>query len=109
MNSKILKISRVLIKYGTAGVFSLIILSAFCFVYDFSGVHISNPSGSTDYKWESGQWKADMLEGMAWFRMDDNGFNNVDAEDGDLDILLMGSSHMEAVQVDPTENTAYLL
>lgn len=50
-----------------------------------------------------------MLEGMAWFRMDDNGFNNVDAEDGDLDILLMGSSHMEAVQVDPTENTAYLL
>lgn len=92
-----------------AGIITIVILSAFCFIYDFSGVHISNPAGSTDYKWECGQWKANMSEGLAWLRMDENGFNNVDAEDTNVDILLMGSSNMEAVQVAPTENAAYLL
>lgn len=25
-----------------------------------------NPSGSTDYKWEPGQWKATMTEGLSF-------------------------------------------
>lgn len=47
-----LDVIKGLIKILAAGIISLVILSAFCFVYDYSGVHISNPSGSTDYKWE---------------------------------------------------------
>jgi hypothetical protein len=43
-----------------------------------------------------------MTEGFSWLKMDDSGFNNVAFDDvgsEQPDILLMGSSHMEAVQV----------
>ena len=105
---KISEMCKMLIKIAAAGMISLVILSGFCLLYSFSGVHISNPSGSTDYKWEPGQWKATMTEGLAWLRMDQNGYNN-NADEKDIDILLMGSSHMEAANVAASENTAYLL
>lgn len=55
-----------------------------------------------------------MEEGFSWFRMDENGFNNpvFSSEMGSsdfVDVLLMGSSHMEAVEVAADENTEYLL
>ena len=105
---KISEMCKMLIKIAAAGMISLVILSGFCLLYSFSGVHISNPSGSTDDKWEPGQWKATMTEGLAWLRMDKNGYNN-NADEKDIDILLMGSSHMEAANVAASESTAYLL
>ena len=91
-----------------SGFVALLILSIFSLVYCFTGIHISNESGSTDYRWEPGQIKANMFEGFAWLRMDNNGFNNGQALDnavGDLDILIIGSSHMEATEVDRELNT----
>ena len=44
-----------------------------------------------------------------FFRFDNEGFNNKEKYSGKPDILLMGSSHMEAVQVKQEENTGYLL
>ena len=59
--------------------------------------------------WEPGQYKATMKEGFAWLKMDQNGYNNVYDYSDSPDILLVGSSHMEAYQVASDENTGYLL
>ena len=99
-----------IISTGIAAVVSLVWLCAFVFIYGFSGVHIKNDSNATDYKWYSHQFKSTMTEGFAWNSFDSNGFNNPDTVDSnEPDILLMGSSHMEAVNVDQTENTAALV
>lgn len=110
MKRKIRNIRNALLKLAAAGVLSLLLLSAFNYIYNFTGIHIVNPSGATDYTWLPNQYKANMTEGFAWLHMDANGFNNayVPAED-EINILLMGSSHMEAVGVSGKENAGYLL
>lgn len=88
---------------------SLGILSLFTYVYLYDGVHIENETNATDYKWESNQYKATMEEGYVWFRMDENGFNNAYEALDEIDILLMGSSHMEAGNLSPKANVGYKL
>lgn len=101
------------IKAGTAAGIALVILSIILSFYNFSGIHITSNTGATDYTWESNQWKATMEEGFAWINMDENGFNNayerVAGGVNEIDILLMGSSHMEAVNVPDDKNTGYYL
>jgi len=97
------------IKVGLAGVLSLLILSLFTIIYNYTGIHVSNPSGATDYKWINCQLKSTMVEGFSWFKMDDNGFNNSIVLQDSPDILLMGSSHMEATEIRNTENVGCLL
>lgn len=92
-----------------AGICSIAILSLFCVIYSYDGIHISSDTGATDYVWEPGQYKATMKEGFAWLKMDQNGYNNVYDYSDSPDILLVGSSHMEAYQVASDENTGYLL
>lgn len=101
-----------LFKLFIAGSVSISILSVFSIFYSYSGVHIPNPDFTTDYIWESDQLKSTMTEGFAWLKMDKNGFNNAhirEASDTDIDILLMGSSHMEAANVASDENVGYRL
>lgn len=100
------------LKVMSAGIVSLGILSLFSIAYNYTGVHIDNTDGATDYKWEANQLLTTMGEGYAWFRVDENGFNNCGdkhSPNSDVDILLMGSSHMEAVNVSPKSNTGYIL
>lgn len=92
-----------------AGTGALVCLSIFCLGYTYDGVHIVNPTGATDYIWEPGQLKATMKEGFSWLFVDSQGFNNTHDTWEEPDILLMGSSNMEAMQVDQDENTASLL
>lgn len=92
-----------------AGICSIAILSLFCVIYSYDGIHISSHTGATDYVWESGQFKSTMKEGLAWLKMDQNGYNNIKDYSDSPDILLMGSSHMEALQVAEVENVGYLL
>lgn len=100
-----------LVKALLAGIISLAILSLFTLVYSNSGVHMENPSEATDYYWKSGQFKSTMSEGFSWMHMNQDGFNNSFnlADYDDVDILLMGSSHMEAGNISQNENTGYLL
>jgi hypothetical protein len=99
---------KAILKCLIAGVAAMGLLTLFVLVYGHSGIHIANPSGATDYKWRANQYKSTMTEGFAWLRMDGNGFNNRDIPEK-TDILLMGSSHMEAVNVDQSETTASCL
>ncbi len=51
-------------------------------------------------------WK----EGFAWFNFDKSGFNNsYHIKKDKIDILLVGSSHLEAIQMKTNENIGYLL
>ena len=96
-------------KAAIAGGLAIILLSGFCLVYNYDGIHISSESGATDYIWESRQLKSTMKEGFSWIRMDKNGYNNMFDYSEKPDLLLMGSSHMEAAQIAQNENVGYLL
>ena len=105
MKKYILLAAKAAIAFGI----SIVLLSGFSLFFSYDGVHIDNKTGATDYTWEPGQLKTTMREGHAMLRMDKNGFNDSYAASDDIDILLMGSSHMEAVNVASNKNTGYLL
>ena len=98
-----------IIKAVFAAICSVVILSAFCLLYNYEGIHIKTESGATDYNWESGQFKSTMKEGFSWINVDKYGYNNANDNSKSPDILLMGSSHVEGLQVKLTENMGYLL
>ena len=76
--------------------------------FNNTGVHIKNTTNATDYKWEPYQKKTKSNEGFAWITFDEDGFNNRLVPDS-IDVLLMGSSHMEAVNINQDENVGVLL
>lgn len=110
MKNKLLFVVKAVI----AGILALVILSVINIPYIYTGIHIDNETGATDYIWGENQLKTNMTEGYAWITMDKYGFNNTEenaekAMQEGVDILLMGSSHMEAVEVAEDENLGYLL
>lgn len=106
---KIKDIIKWLINVVAAGIIAILMLSIFTCIYHYEGVHVRNNDGATDYKWETGQWKSQMTEGFAWFFMDEEGFNNHVVPKDKIDLLLMGSSHMEGCEVSQAENVGTLL
>lgn len=96
-------------KLCVAGAAVIIVLSVVSFFYSYTGIHVTNESGATDYTWQKNQLMLNMKEGFSFVKMDENGFNNVTVPEDGVDILLMGSSHMEAYQVKQNENCAALL
>ena len=68
-------------------------------------LHLSNSDRSTDYIWESnGNW-IKLTEGISWGKMDASGFNNKSVIENP-NVLILGSSHMEATNVFQKYNTA---
>lgn len=108
-SEKIKKMFIWITKVVIAGTCAVIVLSIFCIVYSYDGIHITNTAGSTDYVWEEKQLKSNMKEGFAWLKMDSHGFNNMNDYYKEPDILLIGSSNVEALQVDSDENIGALL
>ena len=96
-------------KLVLATMLAILVLSGVCLLYDHSGIHVASKEGATDYVWEKKQYKATMREGYSWLSMDLNGYNNVFDYSNSPDILLMGSSHMEAVNVAKDKNVGYLV
>lgn len=89
-----------------AGLLAFALLCLGCLLYFNTPVHYTNPDGATEYKYESGVFFRG-TEGYGWGRVNNDGFNN--ARDytpkEKVDVLLMGSSHMEGFCV-PQKNTA---
>ena len=99
-----------LIKLTVAVCISLALLSCFCLVYDYNGCSIHNATGATDYKRKPFQFTTNMEEGFCFKRADQYGFYNTEQAVADHpQILLMGSSHMEADQMRNEENVGALL
>lgn len=95
-------------KIVVSGIIAFVILTLFCFFYYNIPAHNANRDGSTDYKWEANAFYSRGTEGFAWGKTNNEGFTNMfDYDDGmKIDILIMGSSHMEAYQVDMGQSTA---
>ncbi len=98
-----------LLKVLVAGIVSLAVLSVIAFFYSYTGIHITNTAKATDYTWLPNQRMNNMKEGFSFIKMDENGFNNAEICNDKIDILLMGSSHMEAYQVNQNENCSFIL
>lgn len=99
---------KVIVKGILAGVMALVILSMFVYGYSYTGVHVTNMTHATDYTWESKQWRSTMTEGFSWLHTDENGYNNQNVPEN-IDVLVMGSSHMEGFNVGENENAVALL
>ena len=97
------------INYNSLGRFllscliSIVVLSFISMAYKHTSMHMPS-NGETDHKWEANGFTSTMQEGFAFLRMDNNGYNNRCTFEKN-DILLLGSSHIEAVQMQ-TENNA---
>ena len=98
-------------KAAVAGAAALLLLCLWCSFYFNVPIHYTNETGATEYKWESHKFFRKGTEGFAFGRTNNDGFNNLlDYSPGEqIDILLMGSSHMEGMNVGPEENTAAVL
>ena len=91
-----------------SGILAFLFLTAFCYLYYNIPVHSENSDGSTDYKWEPNVFYSRGTEGFAWGRTNNEGFTDTFDyyDDMQIDVLVMGSSHMEGFQVALEESTA---
>lgn len=103
-----MKIIGKLFKIFAAGLAAVIILSVLCSAYYILPVHSDNPAGNTDYVWKPGALWVKMNEGISAGRFDGNGYNNPDTVENP-DVIVLGSSHTEALNVFPGQNFVYLL
>ena len=105
------KIRNWLLKAFVAGCIAFTLLCLFCCLWYNVPVHFDNPSGATEYVWESNTFYSKAVEGFALGRTNNEGYNNLkDYTPGErIDILLMGSSHMEGFNVAQDENAAAVL
>lgn len=106
--NRLVKVAKVITKIMVAGVLALAILSLFVYGYSYTGVHVTNTTHATDYTWENRQWRSTMIEGFSWLHVDENGYNNQIIPET-IDVLVMGSSHMEGFNVGKNENAVELL
>lgn len=91
-----------------AGITAIIILSLILSIYSLTPVHIKNPNQNTDYIWPANAPWIKMTEGISYGKFDGNGYNNLFVID-DPDILILGSSHMEATNLMQTDTLASVL
>lgn len=96
------------IKTLSSLILSLLILSAFTIMYRHTSLHIENMEGTTNYRAEPNFYSVNMQEGFSVVKFDSDGFNNSSVEKNP-DILVMGSSHMEAIQVLSKDNCSSVL
>lgn len=85
-----------------------IILNIICLFYYNLPIHIKQVNGATDYVWPPNSKWSRLTEGYSFGKMDSNGYNNLFVIDHP-NILLMGSSHMEGMEVLQKDTTSYKL
>lgn len=103
-----MKIIKTSIKVIMAGILASLILSFIFSFYTFSPIHINNDKGNTDYVWKPNSKWIKMSEGISYGKFDSQGFNNKKAI-LDPDIIILGSSHMEATDVLYEKSVAGIL
>ena len=96
------------LRFCASGLTATLVLNLLFSFYYRLPLHSDNPLHMTDYVWEKNAPWVKLTEGISWGRMDANGFNNRAAVENP-DVIILGSSHMEAMNVFQAENTASLL
>lgn len=103
-----MKIIKGILKVVGAGIVSVVIICGLLCFYSIIPVHVDNTRGNTDYVWPANSIWVKATEGIAFGKNDANGFNNKSVVKNP-DIIVLGSSHMEATNVMQDENAAHLL
>ena len=99
-----------LFKVFLAGIISVVVLSLFSMIYYNPPIATQQPDWITNYKFISDSNWSFMLEGFGYGKTDSLGYNNAYYSDGvQPDIVFIGSSHLEALQVPQDANCVYLL
>ena len=90
---------------------ALCILNAFCAWYYNPTAYNHSADHATDTVRVAGEFTSRATEGNAWAVIDSNGYNNTDCQmnAGSISVLMMGSSHTEALNVAQDESASYLL
>ena len=97
-----------ILKFIGAGAAALAVLCALFVPYYTMPNRVPNALGNTNFVWPAGAFWMQAEEGISWGRADEQGFNNPVVVENP-DVLLLGSSHMEAVNVRPDESAAQQL
>ena len=86
-------------------------LTLFCALYYHLPARMEDPDGVTDFRWAGHAFYSRGTEGFAAGRTNNEGYiNDSDYVPGDaVDVLVIGSSHMEALQVPMRETTTAIL
>lgn len=94
-----------------SGVIALAILTCVCMLYYNKPLDCEANDGATDFSWEKNKFYSGGTEGFAWGKTNNEGYlNPMDyTESTQVDILIMGSSHMEAFQVTQDQSAAGVL
>ena len=85
-----------------AGITAAAILCVFSFFYYRTPMCVASTLGNTDYVWPANSSWSQMVEGISHGKFDAWGFHNPQVTENP-DILLLGSSHMEATYVSQEE------
>ena len=95
-------------KVVISGILAFAILTGFCYFYYNVPVHSKTQDGATDYSWEKNKFYSRGTEGFAMGKTNNEGYVNAfDYEDStQVDVLIMGSSHMEGYNVPMSKSTA---
>ena len=93
-----MKIIKTIIKIIGAGVVAVAILSFIMLFYYILPLHHENQNGNTDYIWTPNSIWIKCTEGISWGKFDSSGFNNPKVI-SNPDIIIVGSSHVEALNV----------
>ncbi len=103
-----IKTIKWLMKAIFSGIIALVLLHFFCLFYYNLPIHFSGKDGATDYVWEKQFSYSNLTEGFGRGKTNNEGYANpFDYTDGmEADIILLGSSHMEAFQVAADESAA---
>jgi len=97
-------------KFIIAGIIAFIFLNILCIFYYINPNSIPTTSGVTDFSWEQSAYYSIMIEGYGHGKMNNEGYNNLqNYYNQPIEILLMGSSHMEAFQIPQNKSTAAVL
>lgn len=88
----------------------VLLLNLFCAFYYNPTAYIESDTGATDLVREPGAFTSRATEGVAWAVIDANGYNNPSVpDDGEIFVLMMGSSHTEALNVMQDKSASVLL
>ena len=99
-----------ILKCIAAGIVSMVLLSIFALVYYNPPIAIEQKDGTTNFKYIPDSAWTFMLEGVGFGKTDALGYNNAYYKNlTNPDIVVMGSSHMEGLQVPANKNCIYLL
>ena len=98
------------LKCCVALIISVVLLSLFSLFYYNPPIASKQPDRSTNYKYIPNKTWSYMTEGYGYGKTDSLGYNNAYyANLTDPDIVVVGSSHMEALEVPENANCVYLL